>query len=265
MPDLAGETLGAKPLPTKRSCLQRLHQAGLLIDTVVDVGVLTGTEELIEAFPNARHLLFEPLASMNEVITAAYSRVAHELHNIACFSEDGQSFLVATSIDGSGHASHSRIAAVPATPGVDGVVSCEPIRRVRLDSMELVLGEHVLLKVDVDGVDLEVLKGATELLARVDVVIVEAPLPQLLERSNFLVSSGFRLYDVVDLCYYHSVLSQVDVVFVKDELFAQHAELEPWSTKTFAWSAYQQLSEQLDEPQRRDLASVSRHQPEVFP
>lgn len=238
------------PMPTKRSCLARLRDAGLTIDTVVDVGVADGTNELIHAFPDALHLLFEPQARMNAQIEKTYAGIRHDIHNVACFSDDGQSFLVAHSIDGSGKITHSRVTDVPATPGVDGVVGCDPVRRVRLDSMSLPLGEHVLLKVDVDGVDLEVLKGAIELLARTEVVIVEAPLPELLTRSNFLASQGFRLLELVDLCYYHAVLHQVDAVFLKPTLFARHADLEPWSTKSFSWEAYRQLTPWL-EPDRR--------------
>jgi FkbM family methyltransferase len=235
------------PVPTKRSCLARLQQAGLVIDTVVDVGVHEeGTPELISAFPRARHLLFEPLASMNPCIEKAYAGFQHELYNVACFSDDGQSYLVGTCIDGSGRVTHTHLADTPATPGIGEVVNCQPIQRVRLDSINLKLGAHVLLKVDVDGVDLEVLKGATELLVRTEVVVVEAPLSNLLERCDFLVAHGFQFYDIVDLCYYHSILSQVDVVFVKADVLKRHPELEPWANKVFSWDGYQQLSKLLD-------------------
>ncbi len=145
--------------PTKRSCFERLKRAGVMINTVVDVGVEDGTPELIQAYPQARHLLIEPLTSHNPQIEAAYAGVPHEIYNMACSNEDGTCWLIATSVHASGRATHAHIDAAPAKPGSGSVVGCEPIRRVRLDSLGLPLGEHILLKVDVDGEDLEVPEG----------------------------------------------------------------------------------------------------------
>jgi len=232
--------------PTKRSCFERLERAGVAIDTVVDVGVEEGTPELIRAYPRARHLLIEPLAAHNPKIEAAYADVPHEIFNVACSSEDGTCWLIATSSDASGRVTHAHIAEAPGSLGTGSMVGCEPIRRARLDSLGLPLGDHILLKVDVDGEDLEVLKGAGSLLDRAEVVVVEAPLDFLLERGNFLSARGFRFYDIVDLCYYHDILSQVDLVFIKRALFGRHAELNPWGTKKFSWDAYCPFTARLE-------------------
>jgi FkbM family methyltransferase len=234
------------PLPTKRSCLERLLRCGVEIDTVVDVGVFHGTKELMDAFPRVRHLLLEPLTSVTPQIECFYAHIPHELHNVACFDRDGEAWIIGRSIDGSGVETHSCVADAPVTPGTGDVVSCRSIRRARLDSLGLTLGERVLLKVDVDGVDLEVLRGAEGILGRVQVIIVEAPMTQLLDRANYLASRGFRLHDVIDLAYYHEALSQVDLVFVREELYARLPELYPWASKTFSYEAYRDLTKRLE-------------------
>ncbi len=49
-----------KPRPSKSNLLQRLKEAGVPITEIVDVGVREKTEELLKAFPEKRHHLFEP-------------------------------------------------------------------------------------------------------------------------------------------------------------------------------------------------------------
>ncbi|MCK4782755.1 MAG: hypothetical protein KAV87_03315, partial [Desulfobacteraceae bacterium] len=44
-----------------RGCLQQSVRNGLKPNTIIDVGVAYGTQALYELFPNARHILIEPL------------------------------------------------------------------------------------------------------------------------------------------------------------------------------------------------------------
>jgi Methyltransferase FkbM domain len=62
-----------------------------------------------------------------------------------------------------------------------------------------------LLKVDVDGPDLQVLQGANRTLQSCAAVVIEAPLMQIPERSKYLTDRGFRLVDTVDLSYYRGL------------------------------------------------------------
>lgn len=234
------------PRPTKRDCLERLARCGVEIDTVLDVGVYEGTPELVEAFPQTPHLLFEPLPTVIPRIESFYAGVRHRIYNVACFDRPGECWIVGRSCDGSGIETHSYVSEAPVAPGTGDVVTCRPIRRVRLDALELPLGERMLLKVDVDGADLEVLKGAEGILDRVDVVIVEAALPTLLARASYLASQGFRLHEVIDLAYYFDILSQVDLVFVREKLYAKLPALDPWSHRPFTSEAYRDLSKRLE-------------------
>jgi FkbM family methyltransferase len=234
------------PRPTKRDCLERLARCGVEIDTVLDVGVYEGTPELVEAFPKTPHLLFEPLPSVLPRIESFYAGVRHRVFNVACFDRPGECWIVGRSADRSGIETHSYVSDAPVAPGTGDVVTCRPIRRVRLDALDLPLGERMLLKVDVDGVDLEVLKGAEGIFDRVHVVIVEAALPTLLARATYLASKGFRLHEVIDLAYYFDVLSQVDLVFVREDLYAKHPGLDPWRHRPFTAEAYRDLSKRLE-------------------
>ena len=76
------------------------------------------------------------------------------------------------------------------------------------------LPEPCLLKIDVDGPELDVLAGASSTLAKSGVVIVEAPLQYIAARAGYLADRGFSIFDIVDLCYYDDQLWQADLMFL---------------------------------------------------
>ena len=76
-----------------------------------------------------------------------------------------------------------------------------------------------LIKVDVDGQEVDVLAGATEILQQTEYVIVEVTLfGQMYNVMSFMKSQGFAAYDIVDLSYRptDTALWQVDMAFVKE-------------------------------------------------
>jgi hypothetical protein len=94
-----------------------------------------------------------------------------------------------------------------------------------------------LVKVDVDGYELPILRGAEEIWDDISVLIVEAPLDQFVERLNFVTSRGFRLFDIVDQCYYYDMFSQADLVFIA-ERYMDIPALRPWQTRAFSWDGW---------------------------
>jgi FkbM family methyltransferase len=230
-----GPAASTLPRPTKESLLDRLKSGGLVIDTVIDVGVFdSGTPELIRAFPKAKHWLFEPVDLFQDNIHRLYASVDHELIHAACSDSTGECFQVHTSLNGNA-VTHSQISDHYVAPGSrPEVVDCKPVRKIRLDDVTAGLRGGILLKVDVDGFDLQVLKGATRTLANCAVVIVEATNDTLLERASFLDRHGFDLFDVVDLTYYGPALYQCDIVFMSRTIKAAHPAFAPWiSAETF--------------------------------
>jgi len=127
------------------------------------------------------------------------------------------------------------------TPGEQPeVVECKAVRKARLDTImkEIDCVGPYLLKIDVDGHEIPILNGAKETFRDVSILIVEASVSTIRWKLDLVESSGFQLVDIVDLCYYHGVLSQVDLIFVKSEWVARCRDLVPWQSKAFAWSAW---------------------------
>jgi FkbM family methyltransferase len=214
--------------PTKLHSLQLLRQRGLPVDSIIDVGVHQQTQDLIDVFPDRRHILIEPAIEFHDAISANYAAIDHVLIPKACGEKEGSAFLNVFDISGAGGISHTTITPSPQCPRhrVIGITTLHTIIGT------LVSGGELLLKVDVDGLELPILKGAGERLQRCSCVIVEASISYdnglFYDRINFMRSQGFELWDIVDLCYYKDCLSQVDVIFLRHEIKASMLQFNPW-------------------------------------
>ena len=238
-------------VPTMGHSLSWLRNIGVDCSAVLDVGILNGTPALEKVFADKHHVLFEPIAEYLDNIRNKYRQLDYELHNVALSSVDGDAYIIGRSIDRDGKVTYSHISDVPVENDPE-VVSCYRIRKVRLDTF--LAGRELrgpyLLKVDVDGHELEILKGATEALKETAIVVVEAPLgavptPPIFARMQHLLSQGFRLFDIVDLAYYRGVLSQVDLVFVNNHICESIDALRPWQTTNFDRSKWYPLTSKI--------------------
>jgi FkbM family methyltransferase len=228
------------PIPNRHASmldsLQALRHFSVPIRSVLDVGVNQGSPSLTAAFPDLEHWLFEPVSGFQEAIARHYAAIRHQLFPVALSNVDGEAYQVSLAMDGGGAATHSQLVTHLGEWEHDPRVRhVESIQRRKLDT---VLADHALesphlLKVDVDGVELDVLRGGTETLRRCSVVVVEAPHSQILERLRFVTEAGFDLFDIVDSCYYGGVLWQVDLIFVARSIMQENPEMRPMSKPPF--------------------------------
>lgn len=220
--------------PTKRQSLETLTHKGVVISTVLDIGVQYHTPELIAAFPKARHILVEPAEEYHSTIIENYTKheINYQLVPCACGETTGTAFLNLIDIDGSGFTTHTNISPQP---------TAERFKPIDVLTIEDLLDRYIprfsdtLLKVDVDGLELDILKGAGDQLGAFKVVIVEAAISInnnfFFDRLNLIRQAGFELWDLVDLCYYKGNLSQVDAIFVRKDQKAAIPGLDPWHDK----------------------------------
>ena len=86
---------------------------GVPIDSVVDVGVQTSTNELIQSIPDKHHHLFEPVELWHSTINSNYAGLAHTLYPVALSDRSGSAWLIQTSLNKDGIVTHARIEAEP--------------------------------------------------------------------------------------------------------------------------------------------------------
>ena len=204
--------------PLKDQSLRLLRERGVEVGTILDVGVLNGTPELMSAWHDRKHILFEPVHEFSVVIGRKYHALDYELHTVAVGEESGSVTLrIESNVEGM-DISHSYM-----TPGA---ASDAPNRRsvpmVSLDDFlrDKSYSQPYLLKIDIDGDELKVIKGAAETLKKCSVVIVECPSHHLVARISAVQAAGFSLFDLVEPCYYDGVFWQCDAIFVRNDILA---------------------------------------------
>ena len=217
--------------PTKLESLQTLNSKGFSIETVLDIGVQYQTPELIAAFPKARHILVEPAEEYHPIIIENYNKhqINYELVPCACGKSKSSAYLNLIDIDGSGFTTHTNISETPQS---------ERYKTIDVVTIQCLLENYIprfsdaLLKVDVDGLELEILKGAGNRLDAFKAIIVEAAISTnnnfFFDRLNLIRGAGFELWDLVDFCYYKGNLSQVDAIFVRKDQKEALPGLDPW-------------------------------------
>lgn len=204
------------------------------LDVVLDVGVQYKTPFLVEALPGSFHHLFEPVSLYHSHIHHAYGKagIDYQLHEVALGGADGESYLYKLAKDGSGRVTHAEIRARDDVQ-LSNVVEIEKIATRSLNSLmpSLALNDlGFVVKLDVDGVEEEIIAGGKDLLHRASLIIIETSLIRrnVISRAQLVESLGFRLWDICDNAYYFEQLSQVDLMFINERLRQKHMDLRPW-------------------------------------
>jgi FkbM family methyltransferase len=199
--------------------LRHLARSGFQPATVVDVGVGNGTSDLYAAFPDATFLLIEPLEEFRPVLEDVASRYRASFVVAAAGRERG-------SVDMFVHSYLEGSSLLRERGEQTGIVA----REVPMVTIDDLCDEHdltgpSLIKIDVQGGEIEALSGATRSLADAEVVILEVSLfqfvedgPELHDVISFMKDKGFVAYDLFGghVRPLDGALAQVDIVFVKE-------------------------------------------------
>lgn len=207
--------------PTKRQAIDSLITLGVPVGSVIDVGVQSGTQALIDSFPDRPHFLIEPLAEWNSAIAETYSAagVSYQLLNEAASSTPGTVTMLLRSVLPGPNVSHAFM--------VEGDPTGPQYRRVGSTTLDAAIAGREfpaphLLKIDVDGAEMQVLEGAEETLKNCSLVMVEASVVNLVERGMAMSRLGFQLCEIVDLCYYDRRFVQADMIFLNNQIVKDH-------------------------------------------
>lgn len=209
---------------TYAGALEHVKRAGLLPATVIDVGVADGTMPLYRTFPDARHVLIEPVVECRpylEAMKGAFPRVEYVL--AAAAREAGRVTInVHRDVARSSSYWESDYTAASVTTREVPAVTLDQLRRERA------FEPPILLKIDVQGAELDVLAGATETLADTEYVVLETSLlgffrgaPLADQVVAYMSQRGLAIYDVPALQYrpFDGVLTMLDLGFVKTNGF----------------------------------------------
>lgn len=200
--------------------LEQLKNVSFTPNTCFDVGVAYGTWELYEAFPDAKHVLIEPVQKWESTLAKIATRYDAEYYLCAATNKKGKITINVRETELGGTSLFEE-------PGASvAVIPCE-VPAITLDDLnkEKNYFAPYLLKIDVQGAELLVLGGAKELLKQTDAVIVEVSLfkfylggPEIYDVISFMKNQGFVIYEIFagQNRPFDQALAQVDLCFVKE-------------------------------------------------
>ena len=199
--------------------LANLKRAGFFPDLVLDVGVATGTPEIYACFPDAKFFLYEPLKEFEAYVQEIAQTYDADFFRCACGEKSGTvTFNVHADMFGSSLVKEHE----------DNNGKARTVDMIALDDhAERIAGyKRVFLKVDVQGAEAQVLRGAEKALRHIEAVLLETTLIDIFECGSTFADlvacmdrNGFCLYDVAGFNYrpIDGALAQVDALFVKKE------------------------------------------------
>jgi len=182
------------------------------VDNIIDVGVANGTNFLFKSFPNAKYFFVEPNPVFFEFIeNKLLKRYNSKLFKLAAGNQVGKKKMWSSS----GRSSFLQRSDYQIKDEIE----------VNIDKLDSILKSEILkgknlLKVDTEGYELEVLKGAKETLKKVDYLIIELRVENIKtynpsEIFYFLYEKNFVFYKIMKLRYTRNGISVMDVIFVK--------------------------------------------------
>ncbi len=207
---------------TMYSALLHASKNGLKPETVIDVGAASGTIPLYQLFPEARFILIEPLREFEAALEEQSKKIKTAEYLIAAAASSPGDIMLNVHPDLVG----SSVFKEEEDSDVNGVERMVPAITIDNLCAERNTKPPYLIKIDTQGAELEVLKGAERVLGESELVIIEVSLfeffkggPQIYECMEFMKVKGFVVYDIFDPQYrlLDGALSQIDIAFVQDK------------------------------------------------
>lgn len=210
------------PRASMHSCLQQARQNGLQPKTIIDVGAASGTPALYEVFPEARHILIEPLEEYIPHLDSWVGKLERAEYIIAAATATPGNVIINVHPDLVGSSLYKE----EEDSDVNGVERTIPAMTLDDICSERSTEGPYLIKIDTQGSELEVLKGAPIVLKDTEFVILEVSFfeffkggPQVYDCMAFMKEQDFVAYDIFDLQYrlLDGAMSQVDIAFVREQ------------------------------------------------
>jgi FkbM family methyltransferase len=219
-----------RPTRTFNRFFEHIKTIGFNPETVIDVGAARGTPALYDSFPDAYHIMIEPLDEFEEKLIKLLEKINGEYHICAVMekAEEDSSIFVTKELFGSSMMHRIKDDAD------------ERLKKVKVRTLDDVLSGvqlagPILLKTDCQGGDLSVIKGGLDTVDQCEVIIMEVSLfkfwgehhPDFHEIISYMHTIGFVVYDILDGLFrpYDSALGQMDLVFVKEKSVFRQSNL----------------------------------------
>lgn len=216
-----------RPFADMRTFLQFLRERGFFPGFAVDVGAHRGhwTEMLKEIFPEVDVLMLEPQPELRGALDALCQRLPglHWVQTAAGARAETRLQTIWADLQGSSFLPRP-------DPARTARGEQRPARVERLDDLLRAAGGRVpdLVKLDVQGFELEVLRGCPSIFGVTELFVLETSLyaflddiPLLREVIEFMAARGYEIYDIAGQIRrpIDGALGQLDIAFARRQGF----------------------------------------------
>ena len=204
--------------------LKSLRQKKFYPSTIIDIGVAKGTKPLYINFPKSFFLLIEPIKNYEYYLKKILKKYNGEYCLAAASYKKG---IISFNFHPK-HMDGSSLLKEEIGEIADGIEIEVPTVRIDDIVREKKLKGPFLIKVDVQGAELDALKGSEKTLKKTEVIILEVSFfkfmkgaPEFYEVICFMKEYGFVAYDILKGFYrpLDDALGQIDIIFVKENGF----------------------------------------------
>jgi FkbM family methyltransferase len=198
-----------------------LKQKGYNPDLVLDIGAEKGswTRDIRPIFSEADYILFEAIdyPELHQMINSKTTVVRTVLFDSQTevdwyeMKNTGDSIFREKS-----HHFDNCIPTKKQTSTLNSVMKMIPQTETK---------KNIFIKIDCQGAEIPILKGASDILSRTDFIVLEIPLfgqynqgvPGFLEHIQFMDTIGFVPYDIAANHYINGFTMQIDMIFISKQ------------------------------------------------
>jgi FkbM family methyltransferase len=189
-------------------------------EIIFDIGACYGnwTHQMLHTYPNAEYFLFEAINysqlnqfSSNPKIHVHNVILNDKIEEVSWYEKQntGDSFFK--------EKTHHFIDVIPLKKQTIDLNSY-------LDKIKFSLhhSKNIFIKIDCQGAEISILKGASSILSSVNFILIEMPLfgqynenvPNFLHHVQFMDEIGFIPFDIIDNHYINNFNMQIDFLFI---------------------------------------------------
>jgi FkbM family methyltransferase len=203
-----------KPVEVNTNLYRRLKEYGVQLHNIIDVGCHQGawTTKLKLIYPEANYYLIDPNNHYEEklnVLGTFYQEVVGQTKEKRSFNFSN---LQQDSTGNSLYDENSN------TPFIKRTITTKPLQDIVPDQT------YELIKMDVQGAELEIIEGSLKLFKKTKFVQLECPVhhnnkgaPLFEHYINYMANSNFKVFDI-DTVLYNTKLMAIDFLFVNKKL-----------------------------------------------
>jgi FkbM family methyltransferase len=194
-----------------------IRDSGYTFDTIIDVGAYEGewSQNIYHIFPDANYIMIEPLEEKEPI-----------LNNVDVPNKEIYTSVLA---DTSGkvvdfHKNNTGSSYYPENRQIEMDVTTRETKRID-DLLSNKVFSNALLKMDVQGAEIDILKGAANIIDDISMIYLECSLiefnegaPLCEEVINELRRLGYIPFDIGEMHHKGNQLIQIDLLFVSQDL-----------------------------------------------